>query len=224
MKIETLRIRKKIEQAYQGSWFFSYYTDYILDIQIDKIGSILRLYDAVEQIELNLTLIKISEFYIELFAEDDDENFFLKLYPNSKKGHIGIEIRYSEVIYKSKLIKNRRYNFSHFVSIGDVFPDWVNGLWQGKQSSISFAIEKVITNSLNIAATHQVTGKVKIINNGYIGHSGILLTLHNKEWLDKTIVCELQFDYSNNRIIYIEKMLLPARLCGSDILENFVTL
>ena len=64
----------------------------------------------------------------------------------------------------------------------------------------------------------------KIINNGYIGHSGILLTLHNKEWLDKTIVCELQFDYSNNRIIYIEKMLLPARLCGSDILENFVTL
>lgn len=222
MRIETLSIRKKIELEYQGRWFFSYNTDYILDIQMDNNSSFIRLYDTIEQIELNLTLIKFSEFYIELFVETDDENFFLKLYPISKKGCIGIEIRYSEVFFKSKLIKNGRYNFSQFVSIGDAFPDWVNGLWQGKLSSICFAIEKLTTNTLKIAAMHQITGKIEIINTGYIGHSGILLTLHNSKWIDETVVCKLQFDYSNNRVIYIEKMLLPAHLCGNDTLETFV--
>lgn len=208
-----LSISNEIGHAYQGKWVFSYNTDYLLDIQVVNTCSIIRLYDTIEQIELDITPIKISEFYIELFIENNDENFFLKLYPISPKGHIGVEIRYSEVFAKKKLTKNYRYDFKQFISIGDRFPDWINGIWRGKLSSICFAIEKIETNILKIAAKHQITGNIEIINNGYIGHSGILLTLHNNEWIDETIVCNLQFDYSNNSVIYIEKMLLIAHLC-----------
>lgn len=210
-----LRIEKNTANKYQGKWCFSYHSDYVLDIQTgaDDGGSIISLYDTMEQVELNLTLIKYSEFYIEIFVEDDDENFLLKLYPISPKGSIGVEIRYSEEFAKSKLPQNNCCAFSQFVSIGDVFPDWLNGIWKGKLSFICFAIEKNKANTLKIAAMHEITGNIEIINNGYIGHSGILLTLYNSEWIDKTIVCELQLDYANNHVRYIENMLLPVYRC-----------
>jgi len=213
MKLEILNISNNFERDYQGKWLFAYYADYILDIKTEKRRAIIMLYDTMEQEELDLTLIKYSQFYIELFVKSDDGNFFLKLYPILRKGSIGIEIRYSEVFAKSRLIKNSLYDFSQFISIGDAFPDWVNGIWHGKISSIYFVIEKVRTNMLKIAAKHQITRSVEIASSGYIGHSGILLTLCNNEWVDKTVIGELQFDYSNNSVIYIEKMLLPARLC-----------
>lgn len=213
MKLEIPNIRRNFRGNYQGKWFFSYDAEYILNIQTEKNRAIIGLYDTMEQEELNLTLIKYSEYFIELFAEHDDGNFFLKLYPILRKGCIGIEIRYSEAFAKSGLIKNSLHDYNQFITISDTFPDWINGIWHGKVSPICFVIEKARADMLKIAANHQTTGAVEIISSGYIGHSGILLTLYNKEWIDKPLVCELLFDYSDNSVIYVEKMLLPTHLC-----------
>ena len=124
---------------------------------------------------------------------------------------IGIEIRWSEVFEKSRLIKTEQYNFSRFIAMGDTFPDWVNGIWRGECSSISFVIEKEDYEILKIAAHHQLTGNIDITENGHIGHTGLILTLCHNEWIDKTLVCELQFDYLKNNILYVEKMMLPAQ-------------
>ena len=131
MKLEIQNIKSSFKRDYEGTWLFSYDADYILDIQTDKSRACIRLYDSMEERELNLTLIKYSEFYILLFVEDEGYHFYLKLYPMVRTRHIGIEIRWSEVFEKSRLNKTEQDHFSRFISIGDTFPDWVNGIWRG---------------------------------------------------------------------------------------------
>ena len=211
MKLEIQNIKSSFKRDYEGTWLFSYDADYILDIQTDKSRACISLYDSMEERELNLTLIKYSEFYILLFVEDEGYHFYLKLYPMLRTRHIGIEIRWSEVFEKSRLNKTEQYHFSRFISIGDTFPDWVNGIWRGGCSSISFVMEKEDSAILKIAAQHQLTGNIDIAENGHMGHTGLILTLCHHEWIDKTLVCELQFDYLNKNILYVEKMMLPAQ-------------
>ena len=168
----------------------------------------------MDEEELALTLIKYTEFYIELYAESDDgPDFFLTIHPISRSGSIGIEIKKTETFTKDESDESELCDYSRFVTIGDTFPDWINGIWQGKVSAISFRIKIIKENELKMAAYHQITGDITIVSNGYIGHSGIFMTLSCKEWIDKPIICELQFDYSNQSILYTERMLLPVRLC-----------
>ena len=75
MKLEIQNIRSSFKRDYEGAWMFSYDADYILDIQTDKSRACISLYDSMEERELNLTLIKYSEFYILLFVEDEEDNF-----------------------------------------------------------------------------------------------------------------------------------------------------
>lgn len=208
MELPTDINKENIQRDYRGKWSFSYRSDYLLDIDAEA-G--IRLYDTLEEEELGLTLIKYCEFYIELFAEGEEENMCLTLYPISRNACIGIEIRSAERLTKSPLPGKKQPDFHQFVSIGDTFPDWINGTWQGVCTSISFEIEKITPNTLHIAANHQLTGSIDIGSTGYIGHSGILLTLCDDAWIDSRLVCELQFDYSDKSILYIEKMLLPAQ-------------
>lgn len=214
MKFKLQGTEESFKRNYEGKWLFTYDADYIISLKTNKDRAIISLFDTMEEEELDLTLIKYTEFYIELYAESDDGNFFLTLYPRSARGAIGIEMRTAEIFTKGESDENEPCDAGRFISMGDTFPDWIQGLWQGMVSSISFRIEKVKENELKIAAHHQITGAITLVSNGYIGHSGIFLTLSCKEWIDKPIPCELLFDYSNHSILYIEKMMLPARLCS----------
>lgn len=214
MEIDLLKESKSFIHNCKGKWSFSYYTDYVLDINVENDKAIFKLYDEWEcqHEELGLTLIKLSEFYVELFVECKDGNFILTLYPNSTSGCIGVEITYSEVFIKNNKLNKKLSNYYTFTSVGDNFPDWVNGIWKGEESSFSFAIQKIASNTLNIQISHQMTKNTKVISCGYIGHTGINFTLYHNKWCDKPIKCKLQFDYSNETILYVEEMMLPVQL------------
>lgn len=188
--------KKNIEiDRYEGVWMFSYISDYILAITSKDKNFVITLQDISIGENVKLTPLKISPFFMDFFAQGNLDNIRIRIYPKAKSGKIGIEIKDKELFFKkSTHINLKKITYDFFISQGDVFPNWITGYWKCCAGGLEIYVQKKDKNELGLRVLNDNQETIKMYECGYIDHSGILLTLSGKDWIDPPQTFEILFD------------------------------
>lgn len=198
-----------------GCWRFLYAKPYTISIKINKNDIELELCESNKK-KWILTHLKSTEWFMELFAfsEQFDDGMKIRIYPhNSAK--IGLEVSKITPFIRESVpahINNDR-DFEDFIAKRGGFPDWIQGEWYNFSLGfrVCIVIKKEDTVSICIEQEEDYTEKVTIVEAGYIGYSGIYMSLDCKNWLDSPILFELIFDAHVRQVFCIMKMMVKAK-------------
>ncbi len=195
-----------------GCWRFSYANPYTISIKINKNAIELELYESNKKKWL-LTHLKSTEWFMELFAfsEKFDDSMKIRIYPHNK-AKIGLEVSKITTFNResTRVQTNNDRVFEDFIAKRGGFPDWIQGEWYN--TSLGFRMHIIIkkedTVSISIEQEEESTENVTIVDTGYIGYSGIYMSLDCKNWLDRPILFEFVFDAYVQQIFCIMKMMV----------------
>ena len=85
-------------ERYEGIWAFSYISDYILSIVPQDKNFVIILQDISVSENVKLIPLKISSFFMDFFVRGSLDNIRIRIYPKTKSGKIGIEIKDKEYV------------------------------------------------------------------------------------------------------------------------------
>ncbi|MCD8062813.1 MAG: hypothetical protein LUE13_10855 [Akkermansiaceae bacterium] len=211
--------KKNIEiDRYEGVWAFSHISDYILSITSKDKYFVVILQDISVSENVTLIPLKISPFFMDFFVQGSLDNIHLRVYPKTKSGKIGIEIKDKELFFKkSRQGKFKDVVYHSFTCQGDVFPDWITGHWKCYAGGLGIYVRKEDDNKLSLGIVDEDGKVVKIHECGYIGHSGVLLTLSGKDWIDPPQKIEILFDSFKEEIACYIYVMPPVREVAAHV-------
>lgn len=182
-------------ERYEGIWAFSYISDYILSIVPQDKHFVIILQDISVSENVKLIPLKISSFFMDFFVRGSLDNIRIRIYPKTKSGKIGIEIKDKELFFKKSDHANlKKINYDFYITQGDIFPDWITGYWKCYAGGLRIYVQKKNKNELGLKILDDDKKIIKMYECGYIDHTGILLTLSGKEWIDPPQIFEILFD------------------------------
>lgn len=197
---------------YTGTWQFTDISDYTLSIASKNDQMEIRLYNLSWQVEMELTLLKACDYFLDFYVESYIDNMRLRIYPKSILGDIGIEIRDKECFFKkSKHFNSKKRIFESFETIGDTFPDWIEGAWKCYAGGLRFYIRRKKSNKLSLHITNDEHSRIEVCETGYISHSGILMSLKGKDWINPPQIIELIFDSFKKEVACYINIVLPVQ-------------
>ncbi|KXT50969.1 MULTISPECIES: hypothetical protein [unclassified Akkermansia] len=215
-----MRIDKKnIEiERYEGVWSFSHISDYILSITSKGKYFVVILQDISVSENVTLVPLKISPFFMEFFVQGSLDNMRIRIFPKSKSGKIGVEIKDKELFFKkSGREKSKDAVATSFTCQGDVFPDWITGHWKCYAGGLGIHVRKKDDHKLSLGIVDEDGEVVNIHECGYIGHSGMLLTLSGKNWIDPPQKFEILFDSFKEEIACYIYVMPPIREVAAHV-------
>ena len=92
------------------------------------------------------------------------------------------------------------------------FPRWIEGEWNNISLGLSMSIIRNKPADILISIEQEdYPEKIRVVETGYIGHSGIFMSLDSENWLDRPILFEFSFDSHIRKIACDMRMMVSAR-------------